>query len=98
DPKTNKVVATIDVRSQPRFLAVGEGAVLVLNQTDGSVSRIDPETNKVVATIEAGVPGLGGDIAAGEGAVWVRGSKVLLAVIDPTTNNEVKGLVPAMGG
>jgi virginiamycin B lyase len=97
DPKNNAVVATIPVRSQPRFLAVGEGAVWVLNQTDGTVSRIDPETTKVVATIEAGVPGLGGDIAAGEGAVWVRGSKVLLAVIDPKTNKVVKRFGPAMG-
>ncbi len=97
DPKTNTVVATIAVRSQPRFLAVGEGAVWVLNQTDGTVSRIDPETNKVAATIEAGVAGLGGDIAAGEGAIWVRGNKVLLVVIDPKSNRVVKRYGPAMG-
>jgi YVTN family beta-propeller protein len=97
DPKTNAVVATIPVRSQPRFLAVGEGAVWVLNQTDGSVSRIDPETNKVVATIEAGVAGFGGDIAAGEGAVWVRGDRVLLVVIDPKTNTVVKRFGPPQG-
>jgi virginiamycin B lyase len=97
DPKTNTVVATIPVRVQPRFLAVGEGAVWVLNQTDGSVSRIDPQTNKVVATIDAGVPGLGGDIAAGEGGVWVRATKVLLLVIDPKTNQVVKRFGPAQG-
>lgn len=97
DPKTNTVVATIPVRSQPRFLAVGEETVWVLNQTDGTVSRIDPETNKVVATIEAGVKGPGGDIAAGEGMVWVRGTKVLLAVIDPKTNRVVKRFGPPMG-
>ncbi len=97
DPKTNTVVATIEVRSQPRFLAVGEGAVWVLNQTDGSVSRIDPKTNQVVATIEAGVSGFGGDIAAGEGKVWVRGDKVLLLVIDPKTNRVVKRFGPPCG-
>jgi YVTN family beta-propeller protein len=97
DPKTNSVVATIPVRSQPRFLAVGEGAVWVLNQTDGSVSRIDPKTNKVVATIEVGVAGPGGDIAAGEGAVWVRGTKVLLVVIDPNTNQVVERFGPPQG-
>ena len=97
DPKTNKVVATIDVRCQPRFLAVGEGAVWVLNQADGTVSRIDPKTNKVVATIEAGVKGFGGDIAAGEGAVWVRGDKVLLVVIDPKTDRVVKRFGPPQG-
>jgi YVTN family beta-propeller protein len=76
---------------------VGEGAVWVLNQTDGSVSRIDPKTNKVVGTIEAGVSGFGGDIAAGEGKVWVRGDKVLLVVIDPKTNKVVKRFGPPCG-
>ena len=50
-------------------MAVGEGFVWTLNQTRGTISKIDPVTKKVVATIEAGVPGTGGDIAAGEGAV-----------------------------
>lgn len=97
DPKTNKVVATIPVRRQPRFFAVGEGGIWVLNQADGSVSRIDPKTNKVVANIDVGVPGPGGDIAAGEGAVWVRATKVLLSVIDPKTNQVVKRFGPAQG-
>jgi YVTN family beta-propeller protein len=97
DPKTNSVVATIAVQPQPRFLAVGEGAVWVLNQRDGTVSRIDPETNRVAATIDAGASGFGGDIAAGEGAVWVRASKVLLLVIDPKTNKVVRRYGPAQG-
>jgi virginiamycin B lyase len=97
DPKTNTVVATITVHSQPRFLAVGEGAVWVLNQTDGTVSRIDPLTNEVVATIEVAVPGPGGDIAAGEGAIWVRATKVLLSVIDPKTNKVKTRFGPAHG-
>lgn len=97
DPKTNTVVATIAVKGQPRFLAVGEGAVWVLNQADGSVSRIDPKTDKVTATIDIGVPGPGGDIAAGEGSVWVRADKFLLSVIDPKTNQVVKRYGPAQG-
>jgi YVTN family beta-propeller protein len=97
DAKTNAVTATIPVRRQPRFLAVGEGGVWVLNQTDGSVSRIDPATNKVAATIEVGVPGFGGDIAAGEGGVWVRANKFLLSQIDPKTNQVVKRFGPVQG-
>ena len=76
---------------------MGEGAVWVLNQADGSVSRIEPESNKVVATIEAGVKGFGGDIAAGEGFVWVRGDKILLVVIDPKTNKVIKRYGPPQG-
>jgi YVTN family beta-propeller protein len=97
DPKTNTVNATIPVRGQPRFLAVGEGAVWVLNQGDGSVSRIDPKTNQVTATIETGAAGPGGDIAAAEGAVWVRASKVVLSVIDPQTNKVIRHYGPAQG-
>lgn len=86
DPHTNLVVETIPVGKSPRFIAVGLGAVWTLNQGDGSVTRIDPKTNKVVATIEVGVPGPGGEIAAGEGSVWVTSFEFPLSRIDPATN------------
>jgi YVTN family beta-propeller protein len=86
DPHTNLIVETIPVGKAPRFIAVGAGAVWTLNQGDGSVSRIDPKTNKVAATIEVGVPGGGGDIAVGEGSVWVTAFEFPLSRIDPSTN------------
>ena len=73
----------------PRFLATGLGGIWTLNQGDGSVSRVDPATNKVSATIEVGVPGGGGDIAVGEGAVWVTANGKPLSKIDPATNRVV---------
>lgn len=97
DPLTNQVVATIEVGPAPRFLAVGEGAVWTLNQEDGSVSRIDPQTNQLVATILCGVPGTGGDIAVGEGSVWVRAKKELLLRVDPRTNRVVEIFGPPAG-
>lgn len=93
DPATNLVTETIGVGKAPRFLAVGEGAVWTLNQTDGNVSRIDPNTNKVTATIEVGIPGPGGDIAAGEGSVWVTSFGFPLSRIDPATNKVVQQFV-----
>ncbi len=87
NPETNQVVATISAGIAPRFLAVGENGIWILNQGDGTVSRIDPNTNKLIATIDAKVVGLGGDIAAGAGKVWVRGNKsAFLVSIDPKTN------------
>jgi virginiamycin B lyase len=86
DPHTNLVAETIPVGKSPRFIAVGGGAVWTLNQGDGSVSRIDPKTNKVVATIEVGVPGPGGEIAYGEGSVWVTSFEFPLSRIDPSRN------------
>lgn len=90
DPRTNLVVESIPVGKAPRFLSVGEGAVWTLNQKDGSVSRIDPKTNKVVATIEVGVPGRGGDIAVGEGSVWVTAFSFPISRIDPASNKVVQ--------
>ena len=97
DPGTNKVTATVPVGPQPRFLAAGEGGVWTLNQGDGSVSRVDPVTNSVAATIAVGVPGSGGDIATGQGRVWVRASKVLLTTIDPATNRIIERFGPPAG-
>jgi virginiamycin B lyase len=97
DPSSNRVRATIAVGREPRFLTAGEGAVWVLNQGDGTVTRIDPATNQVATTIEAGLPGPGGDIAAGGGRVWVRAEKVLLTVIDPESNRIVHRFKPPAG-
>jgi virginiamycin B lyase len=90
DPHSNLVVETIPVGKSPRFIAAGAGAVWTLNQGDGSVSRIDPKTNTVAATIEVGVPGGGGDIAVGEGSVWVTAFEYPLSRIDPSTNTVVQ--------
>jgi virginiamycin B lyase len=90
DTNTNLVVETIPVGKAPRFIAAGLGGVWTLNQGDGSVSRIDPKTNKVVATIEVGVPGSGGEIAAGEGSVWVTAFEFPLSRIDPASNTVVQ--------
>ena len=90
NPMNNLVEETIKVGPKPRFLAVGMGAVWVLNQGDGSVSKIDPKTNKVDQTIEVGVPGPGGDIAVGEGSVWVTSFDFPISRIDPVKNEVVQ--------
>jgi YVTN family beta-propeller protein len=81
-PATNAVIAEIPVDTAPRFMAVGEGYVWTLNQGKGTVTKIDPVTMRAVATIEVGVPGGGGDIAAGEGAVWVTARDIPVSRID----------------
>ena len=85
-PATNKIIAEIPVGENPRFMAAGEGYIWTLNQGPGSVSKIDPRTMKVVATIEAGIPGPGGDIATGEGALWLTQKTIPISRIDPATN------------
>jgi virginiamycin B lyase len=93
DPRTSKVVTEIHVHPGPRFLAGGFGALWVLSQGDGTLARIDPGTNRVVSTIEVGVPGPGGDLAVGDGYVWVSAEGTPLTQIDPRTNEVVRQFV-----
>ncbi|MDP9067612.1 MAG: hypothetical protein M3N53_04565 [Actinomycetota bacterium] len=63
-------VAVVDVGDDPRHLSLG-GLNFVWSSEEASrtVSRIDPDTNEVVATVH--LPASPGDIAIGNGPVWV---------------------------
>jgi virginiamycin B lyase len=94
DPTTSK---SIKVGNGPRFLAVGENAIWVMNQGDGSVSRVDAD-GAVVARIKVSdVPIHGGDITVGGGRVWVRIEQDLVVTIDPATNGVVDRYGPPSG-
>jgi virginiamycin B lyase len=97
DPNTNLITDRITVGPNPRFTTVGGGAIWTLNQGDGTVSRIDVKTRKLVTNIEVGVPGGGGEIAYGEGFVWVTVFEIPLSQIDPENNKVVKQWV-GLGG
>jgi len=88
----------IKVGKSPRSIATGEGAVWTLNAGDGSISRVDLKTNKVVTTIKLGQPISGGQIAVGEGSVWVSAPGLPLTRIDPRTNHVVQQFTGEGGG
>jgi len=90
DPNTNKVTDKVAVGSQPRFLTAGAGSVWTLNQGDGTVSRVDLKTKALITNIEVGVPGTGGEIAFGEGYLWVTVFEIPLSQIDPATNKVIR--------
>lgn len=85
------------------MIAVGEGAVWVVNGDDGTLSRIDPRKNQVVTTIP--VVAISEDklvfsMAVGEGAAWITSlrlnmglGKVIITRLDPKTN-EVVATIP----
>ena len=52
----------------PSNIAVGEGAIWMLNTEDETVTRVDPATGEVAGTLEP--PDRPTDIAAGGGALW----------------------------
>lgn len=97
DPETNSVVGQTPVGPMPRFLTVGDGSIWVLNQGDGTIARVDATTGKRIAIIRAGIPGLGGEIAFGVGAVWATVFDFPLTRIDPATNT-VTGQWHGKGG
>jgi len=76
NPQTNLVVARVEVTPEPVSLVYGgpsaaESSIWVLSRKEGKVARIDPKTNKVIATIDLGFTNADGNIAFGEGFVWV---------------------------
>lgn len=85
DPVKNEVTDNIEVGPNPRFLTVGENYVWTLNQGDGTVSQVDPKTRKTIRTILVGVPGGGGEISAGGGAVWLTVFQIPISRIDVAT-------------
>jgi DNA-binding beta-propeller fold protein YncE len=100
DVRTGRIVATIQVGTDPESIALGYGSVWVVNGKGGYVSRINPRTNRVIAQIAVGdderppadSPCCHG-IAAGYGAVWVAVHKDhKLVRIDPATNRATSQL------
>jgi YVTN family beta-propeller protein len=88
DATTKRLVAAVDVGSDPARVAVGEGAVWVANETAGTVSRIDPAHRLVVDTTPVGSAPSG--IAVGNNAVWVaNGADGTVSRIHPGTNQVV---------
>jgi YVTN family beta-propeller protein len=90
DAQSNAVINTISVDPGPRFIAGGENGVWALSQGTGTVAHIDPSSGTVLAEINANTPGGGGDIAAGEGSVWVATFGKPVTRINPTTNTVVE--------
>ena len=97
DPKTNTVTDTIPTGPNPRFLTAGGGSIWTLNQGDGTVSRVDVKTKKLVANIELGAPGTGGEIAFGEGYLWVTVFEIPVTQVDPATNKVIRQWMGAGG-
>ena len=82
DPKTNKLVATIGVGSNPSAVAVGAGRVWVGSAEDQRVLRIDPRTNEITGTVTSTGPN---SIAVTPQYVFVANEDATLTQINPKT-------------
>lgn len=97
NPATNSVVSQTTVGPMPRFLTTGAGSIWILNQGDGTIARVDEVSGKRTTLIAAGIPGFGGEIAFGSGAVWATVFDFPITRIDPATNT-VTGQWHGAGG
>ena len=86
DAKTGSVLAQLPTGPKPRFSTSDGRYLWVLAQGDGSITKIDLAQRRVVATIQVGVPGGGGEICFGAGAVWVTVFDLPLTKIDAVTD------------
>jgi hypothetical protein len=105
DPVTGTVLGRFDVGASATAVAVGEGAVWVVDEQEQKVVRVDPSSGRVVAKIAVGKEPAA--IAVGEGGIWVADSADgIVERIDPATNSVVArirvqegvALVAAAGG
>jgi virginiamycin B lyase len=97
NPATNLIEKSIEVSAQPEALGIGAGSIWVLCRKDGKLDRIDPKTNKVSKTIDLEVPGAQGNIAFGEGSLWITMTGFPLTRIDVTAET-VAQQFPGEGG
>jgi virginiamycin B lyase len=93
NPQTNLVTARIEVTPEPVSVAFGgatvaENSIWVLSRKEGKVARIDPKTNKVIATIDLGFANADGNIAFGDGFVWVTAPGFPITKISPQLEKE----------
>jgi len=79
DPRSNKVVAAVNLGFKSSLIAAGEGYIWVVDPGGSTLWRIDPRTRELKGIgIAVGAGAVPFGVAAGEGAVWVavlRGTK-----------------------
>ncbi len=69
DRQTGKLLATVSLGTTPSSVAVGTGAVWVLDADDTTISVIDPETRSLEGVFSTSSTPT--DLAAGAGALWI---------------------------
>jgi DNA-binding SARP family transcriptional activator/ABC-type branched-subunit amino acid transport system substrate-binding protein/streptogramin lyase len=84
DPDSGEVVSRVPLGTTPSRVAVGNGAVWVLDADDRTISRIDSETRTVRTFSTSATPT---DVAVSDGAVWIAN-----APTDPRSNAAVDWL------
>ncbi|HVP03390.1 MAG TPA: protein kinase [Solirubrobacteraceae bacterium] len=95
DPRTGRVLATIDLGFPPRSAAVADGFVWITDALHDTVVPVSAATNRVLAPVAVGAGAAG--IAAADGSVWVASTVAgTVSRVDPSTRHVVS--TTAVGG
>ena len=87
DPKSNKVIDSVNLGFKSNLIAAGEGYVWVVDPDGSTLWRVDPRTRElkdIGIAVGAGAVPFG--VAAGDGAVWVavqRGKNEVVLELRP---------------
>ncbi len=98
DPETMRLVAEIDMPTEPAYLVSGDVGVWALSLSVGTLSQIDPATNDVGYQVPVGADPSG--FTVGSGAVWVGDEDGIIRRVDEHTRQvteipfgaEIRGL------
>jgi YVTN family beta-propeller protein len=82
DPRTNELVATLDLGADPTGVAVGEGGVWVIQLDANRITKLDPRGNSVLATGSSPGPNA---ITTGGGFAWVVNDDDTVSRLDSVT-------------
>ena len=92
DPGSDRLLRVVPVGATPTSVAVGAGAVWVLNSDEETVSRVDPANRTVVRTTGSGPAPI--TLATGAGSLWISGAGHMLRRIDPGTGLTAVAPIP----
>ena len=97
DTRTHTISSLVSGIGFPSDVAVGEGAVWIVDGLTGKLARVDPSYGSVVARLSAIPPNPAYDVsrhgfdpvsvAAGAGSVWLTTGTSQLVRVDPRTND-----------
>jgi streptogramin lyase len=96
DPKTGHVTAIHYLRGPSAVVAVGDGAVWLLDTQNpkAALHRVDPATGRVIATVSTHTSG--DAIAIGGASLWTLDGSGVLTQHDPQTGKALRR-VPGLG-
>jgi protein kinase-like protein len=101
EARSGKRLRTTNLRIQADGIGAGPSALWILNDTAGTVTRVDVSSGRPVAGTPVQVGGGTSDIAVGLGAVWVtHSSSATLTKLDSATGQVTRtiNLRGAVGG